>query len=178
MGTREMVGAAQSTRLWQVLGTGLDHFDLDYWRSKKMPVANCPGPFSAVALAECAIMFILMLTRKYPEAKVNFERGQQNMPLGLELIGIKLGLVGFGASGIELARRAKGFGMSVLVIDVRDVSAGEVQEFGLYFVGKPSDLDKVVAESDILSLHLHLNSETRHIIDARWLALMKHATKQ
>src|SRR5581483_7941618 len=38
MGTREMVDAAHTTRLWQILGTGLDHFDMDYWRSKKMPV--------------------------------------------------------------------------------------------------------------------------------------------
>jgi len=44
VGTHEMVDAATSTRLWQILGTGTDHFDLDYWRSKNMPVANCPGP--------------------------------------------------------------------------------------------------------------------------------------
>src|SRR5205085_11788905 len=42
MGTHEMLDAAHKTRLWQILGTGIDHFDLDYWRSKKMPVANCP----------------------------------------------------------------------------------------------------------------------------------------
>ncbi len=50
VGTREMVdAAAHRCRMWQIMGTGLDHFDMDYWRSKNIPVCNCPGPFSAVA---------------------------------------------------------------------------------------------------------------------------------
>ena len=50
-GTREMADAATGkVRLWQILGTGFDHFDLEYWQSKNLPVANCPGIFSAVAL--------------------------------------------------------------------------------------------------------------------------------
>jgi len=172
-GTREMLDVAGSAKLWQVLSTGLDHFDLDYWRSKGMPVANCPGPFSATALAECAMMFILMLARRYPVAQANLQQGKLYEPLGRELAGLRLGIIGFGASGIELAKRAKGFGLRLSAIDVRHVSADEVQEYSLEFVGTPDDLDKVVAEVDILSLHLHLNRETHHIIDARRLALMK-----
>lgn len=172
-GTREMVDAATEARLWQILGTGFDHFDLDYWKSKGMPVANCPGAFSAVALAETAMMYILMLTRRYPEARARLDEGQLYEPVGFELEGLQLGIVGFGASGIELARRARAFGMKIAAIDIRDVSESERQEFGLSFVGTPDDLEKVVSESDVLSLHLHLNSETHHIIDARMLGLMK-----
>ena len=172
-GTREMVDAATSVRLWQILGTGLDHFDLDYWRSKKVPVANCPGPFSAVALAECAMMFILMLTRKFPASQANLKAGQFHEPVGMELDGLSLGIVGFGASGQELARRALPFGLKVSAIDIRDVGADEARAFGLQFAGKPADLDRVLAGSDILSLHLHLNPETRAMLDARRLALMK-----
>lgn len=172
-GTRAMLDVAGSAKLWQVLGTGLDHFDLDYWRAKGMPVANCPGPFSATALAECAMLFILMLARKYPVAQANLQQQKLYEPLGRELEGLRLGIIGFGASGIELAKRAKGFGLRLSAIDVREVSAAEVQEYGLEFVGTPVDLDRVVAEVDILSLHLHLNRETHHIIDARRLALMK-----
>jgi len=172
-GTREMVDAATDARLWQILGTGFDHFDLEYWKTKGIPIANCPGQFSAVALAECAMMFILMLTRQYPVARAVLDKGELYEPMALELEGVKLGLIGFGASGIELARRAKPFGMEILAIDIREVSAAEREEFGLSFVGTPDDLEKVVAESDILSLHLHLNSETHHIIDARMLGLMK-----
>jgi phosphoglycerate dehydrogenase-like enzyme len=173
VGTREMVDAATSVRLWQILGTGLDHFDMAYWRSKKVPVSNCPGPFSAVALAECALMFILMLTRQYPTTQANLRVGKLYEPLGREIVGLKLGIIGFGASGTELARRALPFGLKVSAIDIRDIRADEIREFDLQFVGKPADLDKVIAESDILSLHLHLNAETRHLMDARRLALMK-----
>jgi len=119
------------------------------------------------------MMFILMLTRQYPVARAVLDKGELYEPMALELEGVKLGLIGFGASGIELARRAKPFGMEILAIDIREVSAAEREEFGLSFVGTPDDLEKVVAESDILSLHLHLNSETHHIIDARMLGLMK-----
>ena len=173
VGTREMVDAAKSVRLWQILGTGLDHFDMDYWRSKKIPVANCPGPFSAVALAECAMMFILMLTRKFAVTQAALKAGQFYTPLGIELDGLRLGIVGFGASGQELARRALPFGLQVSAIDIRDIGADEVRTFGLEFAGKPADLDRVIADVDILSLHLHLNKDTRHIMDARRLALMK-----
>jgi len=56
---------------------------------------------------------------------------------------------------------------------VRAIGAEEARDFGLRFAGTPDDLDKLVADSDILSLHLPLLPETRHIIDARRLALMK-----
>ena len=173
-GTREMADAAAGVvRLWQILGTGFDHFDLEYWCLKNLPVANCPGIFSAVALAECAMMFMLMLARQYPVTQTNLKQGELYRPVGMELDGLKLGIVGFGASGIELARRAAPFGLKMSVIDIRDVEADEMREFGLEFAGKPADLDSVVAASDFLSLHLHLNEETRHTIDARRLGLMK-----
>jgi len=119
------------------------------------------------------MMFILMLTRRYPEARTLLDEGELYEPMGLELEELQLGIIGFGASGIELARRAMPFGMKIAAIDIRDVSESERQEFGLSFVGTPDDLEKVVSESDVLSLHLHLNSETHHIIDARMLGLMK-----
>ena len=172
-GTREMLALATSCKLWQVLGTGLDHFDLEHWRAQRMPVANCPGPFSAVALAECAMMFILMLTRRYPVAVQGLQIGRMYEPLGQELDGLKLALIGFGASGRELARRAGPFGLRLSAIEVRDVGPAERQEFGLDFVGRPADLDAVLAEADIVSLHLHLTAETRHTLDARRLGLMK-----
>src|SRR3954463_15716769 len=61
MGTREMADVASSAKLWQILGTGIDHFDLEYWRQKGIPVANCPGEYTGIPLAESAMMFMLML---------------------------------------------------------------------------------------------------------------------
>ena len=81
--------------------------------------------------------------------------------------------MGFGASGQALARRASAFGMRILGIDVREIEPEVLDDIKPDFIGGPDDLDRVVAESDFLSLHLHLNDETRHIIDGRRLGLMK-----
>lgn len=170
-----MARAATGTvRLWQILGSGFEHFPLEDWRTTGIPVANCPGPFSAVALAECAMMFILMLTRRYPVAQKHLKEGIMSELLGTELTGLKLGIVGFGASGRELARRALPFGMRILaLVGSRDVGQDERETFNLEFVGKAGDLDQLIVEADVVSLHLHLNQETHHIIDARRLELMK-----
>ena len=173
-GTHEMADAAAGkVKLWQVLGTGMDHFDVAYWKSKKIPVSNCPGQFSAVALAECAMMYMLMLSHRFHDSQEKLRARLPGQPLHSELENLKLGIVGFGASGRELARRALPFGMQISAIDVRDVPDAERREFNLQFVGKPADLDKVCSDSDFLSLHLHLNEETRHTIDARRIGLMK-----
>jgi phosphoglycerate dehydrogenase-like enzyme len=173
VGTRAMYDTATGTKLWQILGTGLDHVDVAYLRTKGFAVANCPGQFSHVGLAECAMMFILMLARRYREAAANFDARVRYKPMGGELEGRVLGIVGLGASGRELARRARGFGMRLQAIDVRPIEPEVLAELAPEFVGTPADLDRVVRESDVLSLHLHLNPETRHTIDARRLSLMK-----
>ena len=172
-GTREMMDAANDCRLWQIVGTGFDNFDLAYIKTKGIPTANTPGLFSDVALAETAMMFITMLSRRYRESVEYFREGRLYGPLGYELENQTLGIVGFGASGQALARRARPFGMKIMGIDIREIEPDVLDEIQSDFMGTPADLDRVVAESDFLSLHLHLNDETRHIIDARRLGLMK-----
>jgi len=172
-GTRPMADAATSVQLWQIVGTGFDHFDLDYWRSKHISVANCPGIYTAVPLAECAMMFMLMLARRYPVSHRALQEGTLYQTFGRELEGCRLGLIGFGASARQLARFSLAFGMRPSAIDIRDIGQDEARDFGLEVAGKPSDLDRLLTVSDFVSLHLHLNAETRHIIDARRLGLMK-----
>jgi len=94
-------------------------------------------------------------------------------PPGRELDGRSLAIVGFGASGQQLARRAKPFGLRILAIDVRSIEQEVLDELQPDFLGGPDDLDRVVTDCDFLSLHLHLTAETRHIIDARRIGLMK-----
>jgi phosphoglycerate dehydrogenase-like enzyme len=173
MGTRAMADVAGSVKLWQILATGIDDFDLEYWRNKSIAVANCPGEFSGVALAECVLMFMLMLSRHWHQAQENLRAGVLYIPIGSELENRRLGLIGFGASARQLAGRAKAFGMKISAIDIRDISPEEQREFGLEFVGKSADLDQVLAGSDFVSVHLHLNQHTRYIIDDRRLRLMK-----
>lgn len=173
VGTKEMYDAANDAKLWQIMGTGLDHVDIPYMKSKSFMISNCPGQFSSVALAECAMMYILMLSRRYAESVEHFVAGQLYQPLGYTIDGTVLGLIGFGASAQELARRAKPFGMRIMAIDVRPIEPEILDEIQPDFLGGPDDMDRVVAESDYLSLHLHLNDDTRHIIDARRIELMK-----
>src|SRR4029434_9735106 len=63
--TREMADAGASIKLWQILSVGYENFDVAYWRSKRITLANCSGQTSANALAECAFMFMLMLARRW-----------------------------------------------------------------------------------------------------------------
>ena len=173
VGTREMYQAATEAKLWQILGTGLDHVDLAFMKTCGFAIAHCPGEFSSVALAECAMMYILMLVRRFHECEANFKARILYKPTSMELEGKVLGIIGFGSSGQELARRARGFGMRIQAVDVRPIGSAILEELQPEFLGSPDDLDRVVQESDFLSVHLHLNEQTRHIIDARRLALMK-----
>jgi D-3-phosphoglycerate dehydrogenase len=174
LGTRAMADvSAGRVRLWQILGTGFDHFDLPYWKSRGIPVANCPGDLSAPALGDCALMFLLMLARRWYESQSLLQKGFLYNPVCLELEGLRLALIGFGSSAQQFALRVRPFGMKVSAIDVRPISATEMNEFGLDFAGTPSDMDRVIAESDCVSIHLHLSPETYHILDARRIALMK-----
>ena len=136
-------------------------------------VANCPGQFSSVALAESAMMFMLLLARNYHEARVNFRAGKMYQPFGYALEGAVLGIIGLGASGQELARRARAFGMHIWAIDVRTIAPAILDELQPELLGGPDELDRVVTAADYLSLHLHLTNETRYIIDARRIGLMK-----
>lgn len=172
-GTREMVDAAVDCRFWQVIGTGLDHCDVEQIMSKGIPLGNTPGFASARGLAECALMFMLMLTRKYNEARDNFDSGKFYQPLGATLDGLTLAIIGYGASGRWLAQQAKHFGMRIEAIDVRPLEADIPAEQQPDFYGMPDEMDAVISRCDVLSMHLHLTSATRHIIDARRLALMK-----
>ena len=164
---------AAGVKFIQAQTNGLDHVNLDAIRSAGIMLAHCPGELSSVALAESAMMFILMLANRWGESEQNFAKGKIFYPTGMELVGRKLAIVGFGASGQQLARRARPFGMQIMAIDIRDIEQDVLDEIQPEFLGGPDDLDGVVAECDFLSVHLHLTEETHHTIDARRIGLMK-----
>jgi len=167
------VAARAGVRFLQAQTNGLDHVKVDEILTAGITLAHCPGHLSSVALAESAMMFILVLAKRYDEACANFARGHFYAPIGQELAGLTLGIVGFGAAGQELARRARAFDMRIVTNDIRTIEPEILDEIQPDFIGGADDLDHVVAESDYLSLHLHLTQTTRHILDARRIALMK-----
>jgi phosphoglycerate dehydrogenase-like enzyme len=90
-----------------------------------------------------------------------------------ELEGKTLGLVGFGGSARELAKRAWGMRMRILAIDVLAVPPAVQEEYHLDFSGNPGDLEKLLRESDYLSIHTPLTSNTHHLINRESFGLMK-----
>ncbi len=173
--TRPMIdaGAEAGVVLWQAVTTGLDHTEVAYILSKGIRLANTPGQFSATALAEHSLFLMLAIAKKLRGAERNLRAGVMYQPLNEELAGSTLGLVGLGASGKELARRAKAFEMRVIALDAFAVPAEECAELGVERFGGLETLDELLRESDYVSLHVPLTSATRHLIDAEKLALMK-----
>lgn len=174
-GTRERIDMAlhSGVKLWQVLGTGLDHTDVDYFHEKKFPLANTPGPFSAAALAEHALFLILHFAKNFAESQRSLQARVLCQPMNEELTGKTLGLVGLGASGQELAKRASALGMRIMAMDTYPVSQEKQRELNISFFGGADSLDKLLRESDYLSLHVPLTVETRHLIGREALLRMK-----
>lgn len=174
-GTRAMADAAAAAHveLWQVIGTGLDHLDINYLLDRGIPVSYSPGFLSGAGLAEHAMMFMLCLAKNWNVTQKNLRSGIFYHPMNEELGGKTLGLVGFGGSARELAKRAWAMGMRVLAIDVVDVPAAVQSEYHLDFFGGTKDLHKLLAESDYLSIHVPITAQTKHLIDRNTFAQMK-----
>ncbi len=99
--SREVIraGAAAGVRLWQVVGTGLDHCHVDEILGNGMQLANTPGAFSAPALAEHALFLMLAVAKNLARMQDDIARGVMYRSVNDELAGKTLGLVGFGANG-------------------------------------------------------------------------------
>jgi D-3-phosphoglycerate dehydrogenase len=166
-------GAAGGVELWQCVTTGLDHTRVGYVLAKGIKVANTPGQFSAIALAEHVLLLMLALAKNLHESERLLRQGILYHPLNQELAGTTLGLVGLGASGKELARRAAALDMRVIAVDPHPPTAAEVATLGATLLGGPERLDDLLHEADYVSLHLPLTTETRNLIDGHKLALMK-----
>jgi D-3-phosphoglycerate dehydrogenase len=174
-GTHVMADAAAAAHveLWQVIGTGLDHIDVNYLMDRGIPVSYSPGFLSGAGLAEQALMFMLLLAKNWNVTQKNIHSGIFYHPMNEELGGKTLGLVGFGGSARELAKRAWAMGVRVLAIDVVDVAPSIVSEHHLDFFGGTKDLPKLLAESDYLSIHVPITPQTKHMIDRNAFAQMK-----
>jgi phosphoglycerate dehydrogenase-like enzyme len=172
--TREMAAAAPRLRLVQVPGAGLDRID----RAALGPgtaLANAYG--HDVGIAEYVMGAMLALARDLVRLDADLRRGQWNsvwsglsVPLWSELAGKTLGILGYGRIGQALARRALAFDMDVLAIR-RDPTAPDPNR--LAFVRGPAALEEVLGRSDYLAITLALTPDTRGLLDARRLGLMR-----
>ena len=174
--TREMGAAAKRLKLVQVPGAGLDRIDRSALPAGTA-LANVYG--HEVGIAEYIVGAMLALTRSFGRIDASLRRGVWESQWGVgssppppwpELAGKTLGILGYGRIGQALARRARAFDMNVCAIR-RDVSRSGAE--GLSFLGGPADLDEVLRRSDYLAVTLSLNDQTRGLLGARELGLMK-----
>jgi len=174
-GTREMfdLAARAGARLWQVQGTGLDAVDVDAVLGKGLTLSHTPGHLSAVALAEHALMLMLMLLKNYKPSEEQVGKRQGYGFMNEDLKGKTLGLVGFGASARQLAKRAWAMEMRLMAIDLQPLSRETAQAYHLDFMGGPEHFDQIIQQADVVSLHVPLTDQTRRMIDGRVLRAMK-----
>jgi D-3-phosphoglycerate dehydrogenase / 2-oxoglutarate reductase len=154
-------------------GVGVDNIDADAATRRGIVVMNTPGA-NAVAVAELTIGLMLALARKLPAANSTTHAGKwekKNLQ-GAELRGKTLGILGLGRIGLEVARRARVFGLEIVGSDPF-VSAAIARENGIKLV----PLDELISTSDYITLHVGLTAQTAGVINAKSLAAMKKGVR-
>src|ERR1700723_2877240 len=154
-------------------GVGVDNIDADAATRRGIVVMNTPGA-NAVAVAELTIGLMLALARKIPDANSSMHAGkwEKKSLQGSELRAKTLGIVGLGRIGLEVARRAKGFGLEIIGSDPF-VAAAVARENGIKLV----TLDELIAGSDYITLHVGLTPRTAGVVNAKSLAAMKNGVR-
>ena len=154
-------------------GVGVDNIDAEAATRRGIVVMNTPGA-NAVAVAELTIGLMIALARKVPAANATMHAGKwekKNLQ-GTELRGKMLGILGLGKIGLEVAKRARGFGMEIKGTDPF-VSASVARENGIALV----PTEELLANSDYLTLHVGLTPQTQGIINAKTIATMKKGVR-
>ncbi len=157
-------------------GAGVNTIDVAAASKRGIYVSNCPGK-NSVAVAELTMGLILALDRRIPDNVAELRAGTWNKKeysKAKGLMGQTLGLLGFGHIGREVAKRARAFGMPVLVWSRRFATDAEAKavaqgEFGIEIV---DSAEALMQRSDIVSIHIALTRDTKGFVNA---ALLKHA---
>ncbi len=165
---REVLAAADALRIVANIAVGYNNIDLDACRERGIVVTNTPDVLTN-ACADFTWALILAITRRLGEAERQLRAGRWkgwalDHMLGTELRGKQLGLVGVGRIGRAVADKAQTFGMTVAYSERRSLSLASATHL---------PLDRLLATSDVVSLHCPLTPETRHLIDQKALTKMK-----
>jgi len=165
---RAAIEAGTSLRIIANVAVGYDNLDVAFARSRNIVVTNTPDVLTD-AVADFTWALILSVTRRLGEGERLVRRGDWrgwafDFMLGSSLSGKLLGIVGAGRIGRAVGARAGAFGMQLAYHSRREVD---------WPGAEPMSFDKLLATADIVSLHVPLRPETRHLIDQRALARMK-----
>ena len=168
--TADVMDAAPRLKVVANVAVGYNNIDVAHARAKGIVVTNTPDVLTE-AVADFAWAMILAITRRISEGERVVRSGQWkgwalDFMLGSELRGKQLGLVGVGRIGRAVAARAPAFGMRVAYASRRPIDLEGAESMSL---------DKLLNTSDVVSLHVPLTSETKHLIDKKAIARMKRS---
>jgi len=169
----ELMAHAPKLRVIGRAGVGVDNIDAEAATRRGIVVMNTPGA-NAVAVAELTLCLMIALARKLPAANATMHAGKwekKNLQ-GSELRGKTLGILGLGRIGLDVARRARGFGMEVIGSDPF-VSAAVARENGVLLVS----VEDLFGRADYLTLHVGLTPQTHGVINAKTIATMKKGVR-
>lgn len=167
---RRVLEAAKALKVVGRAGVGVDNVDVEAATARGIIVMNTPDG-NTISTAEHAFSLMVSTARLIPQASASVVAGkwERKKFQGVELYGKTLAILGMGRIGSELARRAIAFGMRVLAYDPY-MAASRARALQVELI---EDLDEILPRADFISMHMPLTAETRHMLDARRLALCK-----
>ena len=171
--TAEVIARADRLRVIGRAGVGLDNVDADAATKRGIIVMNVPAG-NTISTAEHTVSMLLALARRIPQADAHLRAGlwERSKFVGTELFGKTLGIIGLGKIGTEVAKRVQAFGMHVLAYDPF-LSTERAQQLEIQL----TDLARLYAEADFITVHTPLTAETRHLIGAKEIATMKRGVR-
>lgn len=163
----DTINSANNLKLIIRAGSGVNNINIPAAKAKGVYVANCPG-MNSIAVAELAIGLIISLDRRIPSNVIDFHSGIWNKgeySKAEGLFGKNIAIVGYGAIGKEVAKRALAFGMKVYAKDVFPIDDPNVTVF--------TEFENTLPEMDAISFHLPSNAQTKGLINKEVLSLLK-----
>lgn len=174
--TQRTIDKAPSLKIIANYGVGYDNVDVDHARRKGIVVTNCPHPVTEPT-AELALALMLNVARQVSALDAALKQGRPLTwgtmhNLSSTLTGKQLGIVGMGAIGKAVARRALAFGMTVVYHNRKPIPLADENRYHAQYLS----MDELLMTSDVVSLHVPFTSATRHLIDRDALLKMKRSS--
>jgi len=171
--TAEIIEAAKNLRVIGRAGSGLDNVDKAAASKKGIVVMNTPGG-NTVTTAEHSIAMLFSVARMIPQATASMKAGkwEKKKFMGVELFNKTLGIIGLGAIGSQVAKKAQGLEMNIIAYDPF-LNEEKAQSMGI----RKGSLDEIFAESDFITIHSPMTPETKGLINAATIAKMKNGVR-
>ena len=171
----KVINSAKNVKIFQLWSSGYDKFDVKSSTKNNIPVCT-NGSQNNIAVAEHAVLLMMALNKKLIHFnKITVEGKWKNNSHGVdlyEMYGKNLGIIGLGKIGKRVAEICKSFGMNIYYYDIKKADTKIEKKLGIKYLDK----NKIFRKSDILTLHLHLNSKTKNFINKNNIKKLKKNT--